>query len=176
MSEPKTALSKVTNLWGANRRICITLIGIALLVALSVVTYLALPKCVGREVFWSSFLVICLGGCIGALLGALASPFQSTEKDTFTLVAGIASAFLTGFLWKSFEDEIRAIVHSGDASDVASVRLLAFAVATFFSAFVNYAFRAYGEPQPQKTFDAQLKEVRSALDKLEAIVVQLRDK
>ena len=151
-----------------NSRAFITIVGLVLLVLLSAVTYVALPSGQPIQAFWQSFLVICLGGCIGALLGALASPFQSSERDTFKLVAGIASAFLTGFLWKEFEDTIRSTIQSANSSSIAAARMLAFSVAMFLSAFVNYAFRAYGSPA--KDVDKQLKEVRSALDELEKAV------
>lgn len=151
-----------------NSRAFISIVGLVLLALLTAIMYASLPASEPTEVFWQSFLIICLGACIGALLGALASPFQSSEKDTFKLVAGIASAFLTGFLWKAFEGDIRTIIQSGNSSSVAGARLLAFAVAIFLSAFVNYAFRAYGSPA--KSVDKQLKEVRSALDELEKAI------
>jgi hypothetical protein len=166
------------NEWGepvlriAGNQAAITAIGLILLFSLTLVSSLALPpEAQNRQGVCLTFLIICLGGCIGNLMGALASPFQSAEKRTFKLVAGVASAFLTGFLWNTFQVEIKDIVHAKGQEE--TVQLFAFAIAVFLSGFVNYAFREYGR-KSRVSFRAQLGKVHAALDRLEEIELSER--
>jgi uncharacterized membrane protein YfcA len=148
----------------------ITAVGILMLVALSIATCLALPSGYRKKYFWISFLVICLGGCIGALLGALATPFYASEDQAFKLIAGIGSAFLAGFVWKSFHGEIKQALGSLGKAEAANspgpACLLAFLIAMFLSAFVNYAFREYACDRTKSDSQEQLDAVQKAFDEL----------
>jgi uncharacterized membrane protein YeaQ/YmgE (transglycosylase-associated protein family) len=146
----------------------ITVLSLVLLTALSLVTYFALPGSPSSETFWLSFLIICLGACVGALLAALVSPFHTSEGQAFKLVAGIASAFLAGFVWDSFEKDIRNVLDSlNSPASPGPARLFAFSVAMFLSAFLNYAFRAYASHSPNQDAAKQLEKLKETVAELE---------
>jgi hypothetical protein len=151
-------------------------LGLILLTVLSLITYLALPSPTSGEDFWLSVLIICLGACIGALLAALVSPLHSSEDQAFKLVAGIASAFLAGFVWNSFETDIRGvlapILKPGSSPSTGPAKFFAFGVAIFLSAFLNYAFRAYSRESIPEPVTTEIDALKKAIQKLEVLLAK----
>jgi hypothetical protein len=151
----------------------IVILSLVLLALLALTAHVATPAPVRKKHFWLTFLIIWIGGCVGALLAAMVSPFSSSEDQAFRLVAGIAAAFLTGFVWKAFGERIQGSLGSlfpptqEQGNGPGQARAAAFVVAVFMSAFLNYAFRVYASRTPNEEAVKQLHDIRVALDKLE---------
>ncbi len=151
-------------------------VGGALYVWLGIVAAFAMPPGSVMSDYGLVFLIATLGALIGGSIGALISPSESGEKDTFKAVLGIASAVLTGVVWKAFEPELHFFFANDlPKNSLVQVRFFAFAVATFLGAFVMYAYRAYGSSPEAERLQKSIGEVRTALAVIEKYVPSKND-
>lgn len=143
-------------------------VGVALWLASATVTYFALPNNSRRSDFGVVLLVMNVGAGVGALIGTLASP-DPGERDTFKTIAGLGSAFLTGFIVKWFEQELKSFFTATVPTNrTVLIAMLSFILAAFVSAFVLYAYRVYTrEPDDQAALNS-LSEIRKLIEKVEA--------
>jgi hypothetical protein len=142
--------------------------GVAFWLATTTVTYFALPSGQRRADFGIVLLVMNVGAGVGALIGTLASP-DPGERDTFKTIAGLGSAFLTGFIVKWFEQELKTFfTATAPTNRTVLTALLSFILAAFLSAFVLYAYRVYTREPDSKAALDNLSEIRKLIEKVES--------